>query len=261
VSWDAVALLLGLIVVIGLAALISPLAQQPDPAMAWEARTAIGFTALAFVGPCWLAQGIVTFVASSADGGIRPSWLWVWFAAAPLVGASPPAAALARAFRRALPRRSGPLYSSRGAAAVQQEANFAWAATVAEPGWELRRTPPLPVSWPPSVGGPAVWLCYAERTDTPQTFEVAAPWARITLALGDTAWPVVERLSDGVESLGVQAVQPLSSVGSAKARGSLLDAVYRGDPRARLAIALQDWRTRNGLVAAHSAVAGHLPPD
>ena len=106
-----------------------------------------------------------------------------------------------------------------------------------------------------------MWLCYAERMDTPQTFEVAAPWARITLALGDTAWPVVERLSDAVVSLGVQAVQPLSSVGGAKARGSLLDAVYRGDPDARLAMAMQDWRTRNGLVAAHSAVADHLPPD
>ena len=253
--WDVVALLLGLIVVIGLAALISPLAQEPDPTMVWEARTAVGFTALAFVGPFWLAQGIVTFVAASADGGIGPAWLWVWFAAAPLVGASPPAGALAR---RVL-NRSGRTRSNRGAAAVQQEANFAWAATVAERGWELRRTPPLPASWPPSVGGPAVWLCYAERTDTPQTFEVAAPWARITLALGDTAWPVVERLSEAVESLGVQAVQPLSSVGSAKVRGSLLDAVYRGDPDVLLK-ALQDWRTRNGLVAAHSAMAGHLPP-
>lgn len=252
--WYAGALLLGLIVVIGLAALVSPLGQQPDPTMVWEARMAVGFTALAFFGPFWLAQGIVTFVAASADGGVRPAWLWVWFAAAPLVGASPPVGALARRVRR-----SGRTQSGRGAAAVQQEANFAWAATVAEPGWELRRTPPLPASWPPSVGGPAVWLCYAERSDTPHTFEVAAPWARITLALGDTAWPVVERLSEAVESLGVQAVQPLSSAGGAKVRGSLLAAVYRGDPDVLLK-ALQDWRTRNALVAAHSAVAGHLPP-
>jgi hypothetical protein len=253
VSWDVVALLLGLVVVIGLAALVSPLAQQPDPTMVWEARVAVGFTALAFVGPFWLAQGIVTFVASSADGGLSPVWLWVCWAAAPLVGASPPAAALARTLRR-----SGRVHPNRGVAAVQQEANFAWAATVAEPGWDLRRTPPLPASWPPILGGPAVWLCYAERIDTPQTFEVAAPWARITLALGDSAWPVVERLSEAVQPLGVQAVQPLSSV--APPRGSLVDAVYRGDPDARLATALREWRTRNGLLAAHSSVAGHLPP-
>ena len=256
--WDTAALVLGLLVVVVLATLTSPLAEQTDPDMVGEGRATVGFAAMAFAGPVWFGQGIVTLVATFADDGVWPGWLWAWFLIAPLLGASPPAAALVRAVQRALPRRSPRTHSSRGATAVQQEANFAWAATKAESGWELRRTPPLPASWPPSVGGPAVWLCYAERAGTPQTSEVAAPWARITLACGDSSWPVVERLSDAVESLGVQAVQPLESVRAAQ--GPLLGAVYRGDPDAQLAEALQDWRIRKGLIAAQPTVAGHLPP-
>lgn len=94
--WNAVALAVGLIVVM-LALLCSPLAEQPDPAMGWEARVAVGFAALGFVGPFWLAQGIVTLVATYADGGVWPGWLWLWLIAAPLLGASPLAAAVARA--------------------------------------------------------------------------------------------------------------------------------------------------------------------
>lgn len=63
-----------------------------------------------------------------------------------------------------------------------------------------------------------MWLCYAERACTPETFEVTAPWARITLACGESAWPSVERLSDVVEPLGVQAVQPLETIEAAAAR-------------------------------------------
>ena len=254
-TWDVGALLLGLIVVIGLALLASPLAERDDEAMVWEGRVAVGFTAMAFVGPFWLAQGIVTLTATFADGGVRPGWLWAWFVAAPVLGASHPVAALARVAQRALPRRSPSAYSSRGVAAVQQEANFAWATTEAEPGWELRRTPPLPESWPPRDGGSAVWLCYAERPGATGSVEVTAPWARITLAPGPSGWPVVERLSDTVESIGLQPVPPEPTP-----PGPLLDAMHRGDPTGRVAKDLGEWRSRNGLVAAHPAVAVHLPP-
>lgn len=254
-TWDVGALLLGLAVVIALALLTSPLAEQTDESMVWEGRVAVGFAALAFVGPFWIAQGVATTVAAFADGGVRPGWLWAWFVAAPLLGASPPAASLARAVRSALRRRE-PVPSPRAVAAVQQEANFAWAATEADPTWLLRRTPPLPESWPPHDGGAAVWLCYAERPGPAGSVEVAAPWARITLAQGSAAWPVVHRLAETVESLGVQ---PVSDEPSTK-HGPLLDAVYRGDPKARVAKHLGQWLIRNGVLAAHPAVAPHLPP-
>jgi hypothetical protein len=40
VIWSVAALLLGLIVVVALAALCSPLAEQPDPSTVWEAWAA-----------------------------------------------------------------------------------------------------------------------------------------------------------------------------------------------------------------------------
>lgn len=152
-TWDVAALLLGLIVVIGLALLTSPLAERTDDAMLWEGRVAVGFTAVVFVGPFWLAQGIVTLIATLDDGGVGPGWLWGWFAAAPVLGGSPPATVLARVVHRVWSRGEPAAFPTRSVAAVEQEANFAWAATEAEPGWELRRTPPLPESWPPRDGG------------------------------------------------------------------------------------------------------------
>jgi hypothetical protein len=150
---------------------------------------------------------------------------------------------------------SGP-HVNRSGAAVQEASNFAWSDTTAEPGWELRRTPPLPVTWPPTPDGSAVWFCYAERSVTPEATEVAGPWARIALA-DPTAVPAVERLSEAVESLGAQSIS--SAVRPVKLAG-LHAAVRRGDPDGVLARALDQWRARNVLIAAHPNVTPHLPP-
>jgi hypothetical protein len=257
VGWvDVLALALGLAVCIVLAFLVSPPATQSDPDMVWEGRVAVGFAALVYVGPLWLGQAASTLFAAVADGGIWPGWLWGWLVVAPLLGASPPAAAMARRSLRIF-RRGAPdpdLHLS--GAAVQQASNFAWADTTAEPGWELRRTPPLPLEWPPTRGGPAVWFCYAERPATPETVEVAAPWARIIVS-GRGAVPVVERLSDAVESLGAHGIQPTAA--SLK-RQVLVTELRGGDSDGVLARALNDWRARNALIAAHSSVAQHFPP-
>jgi hypothetical protein len=257
---DIGALVLGAIVAVMLALFAGSGAKPADASMVWEGRVAVGFTSLLVIGPFWLSQGAVTIAATSADGGLGPAWLWAWFIAAPPLGLSPPAGRAVRALHRAVGRRPTAAYAQRGVAAVQQEANFAWAATDAEDGWELRRTPPLPASWPPVAGGPAVWLCYAERAGTPQIFEVAGPWARITLSAGESAWPVVERLSDEVESLGVQAVRPLDPDRDLGPKASHLDLMGRGDD-VELAKALREWRSHNGLLAAHPAATGHLPPS
>lgn len=148
-------------------------------------------------------------------------------------------------------QRSGP---DRSGAAVQQASNFAWADTTAEPDWELRRTPPLPLEWPPAPGGSAVWFCYAERRVTPETVEVAGPWARIT-APDRGAPPIVERLSDGMESLGAQRI-PADSAGVQ----AVLVELRGGDPDGVLVRALRDWRAGNALIAADPLVVPHLPP-
>lgn len=259
-GWDMVALLLGVLVLGVLACVVSTVAGESDPTMVWEARAAVGFTAMISAGPIWLGQGIVTFVATFDGGGIGPGWLWAWFVVAPMVAVSPPASAVARALVGAVSRRSLPAYPQRGLAAVQQEANVAWAATGAEPGWELRRTPPLPSCWPPRPGEPVVWLFYAVRAETPQTFTVTAPWARIALPAGESAWPAVERLSETIEPLGRQAVTPLAPLANSRSSPRVLDDVHRGDPDGRLAQMLGEWRRINGLLAAHPAVAAHLPP-
>jgi hypothetical protein len=253
---DLLALALGIAVCIALACLVSPLATQSDPDMVWEGRVAVGFAALVYVGPLWLGQAASTLFAALNDGGIWPGWLWGWLVVAPLVGASPPAAALARRSSRIF-RRGAPtpdLHLS--GAAIQQASNFAWADTTAEPDWELRRTPPLPLEWPPTRGGAAVWFCYAERPATPETIEVASPWARITVP-DRTAAPIVERLSDVVESLGAQSIQP---AGASLKRQVLLTELRGGDPDGVLVRALNDWRARNPLLAADPSVAPHLPP-
>jgi hypothetical protein len=146
------------------------------------------------------------------------------------------------------------------AAAVRHAAQQAWGETQAAPGWQLRRTPVLPQIWPPPPDGPAVWLCYAERDNTPAVIDIAAPWAQISLAAGGA--PVLERLSDTVEWLGPQGIKPLD-LNSLKGRlphASLIDAVHRGDPDGLLARELSQWRALNGCIAAHPAVASRLPP-
>ncbi|MDT5190952.1 MAG: hypothetical protein QOI28_3203 [Mycobacterium sp.] len=233
---DVLAMALGVVIAGGLAVLVSPLAAQSDPDMVWEGRVAVGFAALLYVGPLWLGQAATTLGAAVTAGGIWPGWLWGWLVVAPLLGATPPAAALARRVTHGVAGGSSRTDVNRSGAAVQQASNFAWADTAAEPGWELRRTPPLPVTWPPTPDGSAVWFCYAERSVTPETIEVAGTWARITLPDPDEA-PVVERLSDAVESLGSQGIQPTTRFRS-----------------------LDEWRARNVLIAAHPHVTPHLPP-
>jgi hypothetical protein len=257
VGWvDVLALALGIAVCVVLAFLVSPLAVQGDPDMVWEGRVAVGFTALVYVGPLWLGQSASTLFAALSDGGIWLGWLWGWLVVAPLLGASPPAAALARRSLRTFRGGSPGPDLHRSGAAVQQASNFAWADTTAEPGWELRRTPPLPLKWPPAPGGSAVWFCYAERSATPETIEVAGPWARMTLT-GSEGAAVVERLSDAVESLGSQGIQPS---GRPMKLAGLHSAIRRGDPDGLLVRTLQTWRVNNALIAAHSTVAQHLPP-
>jgi hypothetical protein len=176
VDWlDVLAMALGVVIAGGLAVLVSPLAAQNDPDMVWEGRVAVGFAALLYVGPLWLGQAATTLGAAVTAGGIWPGWLWGWLVVAPLLGATPPAAALARRVTHGVAGGSSRTDVNRSGAAVQQASNFAWADTAAEPGWELRRTPPLPVTWPPTPDGSAVWFCYAERSVTPETIEVAGP--------------------------------------------------------------------------------------
>lgn len=255
--WDVIALALGVLVAGVLAVFLSPLAAQGDPDMMWEGRAVAGFAALLPAGFPWIGQATATVLATVTDGGVRPVWLWGWLVAAPLLGASPPATALARRLRRTSRNPSAGADPHRRVAAVQYEANLAWADTDAEPGWELRRTPPLPTRWPPQPNGSAVWLCYAERLGTAGSIELAGPWARITLPADDTAAPIAERLSDAVEPIGRQQ-PPGNAVG--KSQAGLFDAVRRGDPNGVLARALDEWRAHNALIAAHPTVAPHLPP-
>jgi hypothetical protein len=251
---DVLALVLGFAVSVVLACLVSQLATQTDPDMVWEGRVAVGFAGLVYVGPLWLGQAASTVFAALHDGGVRPGWLWAWLVVAPLVGASPPAAAVSRRAMGILHRGAEDRDLHGSGAAVQQASNLAWADTTAEPGWELRRTPPLPLAWPPTPGGSAVWFCYAERRVTPKTIEVAGPWARITVPDPGAA-PLVERLSDAVESAGAQGL-PLAAVGVQV----LLVELRGGDPDGVLARALRDWRASNALIAADPLVAPHLPP-
>jgi hypothetical protein len=255
--WDVIALALGVLVAGVLAVFLSPLAAQGDPDMVWEGRVAAGFAALLPAGVPWVGQAAATVLATVTDGGVRPGWLWGWLVAAPLLGASPPATALARRLQRTSRNPSARADPHRRVAAVQYEANLAWADTDAEAGWELRRTPPLPTRWPPPTDGSAVWLCYAERLGAAGSIELAGPWARITLPADGTASPTVERLSEAVEPIGRRQA-PGDAVRAPQA--GLLDAVRRGDPKGVLARALGEWRAHNALIAAHPTVAPHLPP-
>jgi hypothetical protein len=255
--WDVVALALGVLVVGVLAYFMSPRAAQGDPDMMWEGRVATGFAALLPGGVLWIGQVAATLLATVTDGGVRPAWLWGWLVAAPLLGASPPATALARRLQRMPRNGSAGADPHRRVAAVQQAANLAWADTGAEPGWELRRTPPLPICWPPPPNGSAVWFCYAERPSAAGSVELAGPWARITLPADGAAAPIAERWSDSVEPIGRQQA-PGNAVGASQAE--LVDAARRGDPNGVLAPALGEWRAHNALIAAHPRVAPHLPP-
>jgi hypothetical protein len=256
---DIVALTLGVLVTAVMSYFTSSSGSQRDPDMLWEGRVAAGLAAIVPVGLLWTGQVVVTVFATLVEGGIRVIWLWAWLLAAPVVGVCLPAGSLVRRLERTARMGSPGPDLHVGTAAVAQVANFAWADTVAGPGWELRRTPPLPIHWPPPSNGSAVWLCYAERAGAAGSIELARPWARITLTSDSTEAPAVERLSGTVEPIGWRRVQtPASAAGESQAK--LVGAVRRGDPEGILARALVEWRARNLLVAAQPTVAPHLPP-
>ncbi|HET6734090.1 hypothetical protein [Mycobacterium sp.] len=253
------ALTLGVLVAVVMSYFTSSSGSQRDPDMLWEGRLAAGIAAMVPVGMLWTGQVVVTVFATLVDGGIRPIWLWAWLLAAPVVGVCLPAGSLVSGLER-ISRKGSPgrdLHAR--TAAVAQAANFAWADTVAGPGWELRRTPPLPIHWPPPSNGSAVWLCYAERAGAAGSIELAGPWARITLTSDAPQAPAVERLSGAVEPIGWRSVQT-PDLAAGESQAELVGAVRRGDPDGILARTLAEWRARNVLVAAQPTVAPHLPP-
>lgn len=252
---DIAALLLGLGIALAVAVMAAAIPHSTDESMRWEGGVAVGFSALIVLGPFWIAQAVCTVLSTIDDGGISPWWLWAWLLLAPSLGMSPPAISLMKRVKP-LRRKSSDQVLGPGAR-MQFLSDQAWADTVAEPGWVLRRTPPLPEAWPPPIGGSATWFCYAERADSPGVIEVAAPWGRIELAAGATE-PRVHRLSNRVESLGPQAVKPIPPEQLTASNFSRLDAVTRGDAAA-LAGPLQQWRALHPRVAGHPEVAGRLP--
>jgi hypothetical protein len=256
---DIAALVLGIVMALVLAAVAGEVTGSTDDSMRWEGGFALGLSALVVLGPLWLAQAACTVLSTIDDTGVPPWWLWAWLFAAPALGASPPVVALLRRLKRL---RASSSRTENRLPRVKFLSDQAWAATAAEATWELRRTPPLPESWPPVPGGPVSWFCYAERAHTPATIEVAAPWARVDMA-DPSAEPVVHRTGDVVEPLGLQAIQPLSPE-ALRSRGptqlALVDAVRRGDPDGTLTGALQQWRALNGLIAVHPALIARFPP-
>lgn len=256
---DIAALLLGIVIAVAVAATASGITRSTDAAMRWEGGFALGLSALVVLGPLWMAQAACTALSTIDDTGVSPWWLWIWLFVAPVLGASPPAVALLGRLKLLRTNSSGP---ENRLPRVRFLTDQAWAVTAAERTWELRRTPPLPQSWPPIAGGPVSWFCYAERADTPATIEVAAPWARVDMA-GPAHEPVMHRLADEVEPLGLQGIQPLSPE-TLRRKGptqlALVDAVRQGDPDGTLAVALQQWRALNGVIAVHPVVAARFPP-
>ena len=256
---DVVALLLGLVILACVAVVAAKIMEPTDDSMRWEGGVAAGFSALILLGPLWIAQAVCTVMATLDDRGVGAGWLWAWLFLAPVLGASPPAAALARRLKPLRPNTSQPSRANIGFLVDQ-----AWADTTAETGWALRRTPPLPESWPPAPGASVHWFCYAERDNTPAAIEIAAPWACVVLGSGETDVAHLERLRMEVESLGLQGIYPLTPGQlrmSGPSQSALVEAIHRGDPTGILATALHEWRTLNSLIAAHPAVALRLPPQ
>ncbi|MFH5229347.1 hypothetical protein [Antrihabitans spumae] len=78
-------------------------ALQGWQATGWEGGVAVGFAALLYIGPVWIAQLVLTVLATIDDAGIAAGWLWAWLFAAPAIGISPPATGLVRLLRRGRP--------------------------------------------------------------------------------------------------------------------------------------------------------------
>ena len=105
---DVIALALGLGIAIVVAALAAGVRDSSDASMRWEGGVAVGFTALIFLGPFWIAQAVFTVLATLDGSGVAPGWLWAWLFLAPAVGVTSPAAGLVRLVKRLRPgnRRS-----------------------------------------------------------------------------------------------------------------------------------------------------------
>jgi MFS family permease len=97
---DIAALVLGLGIAIVIAVLADGVRETPDESMRWEGGVAVGFTAMIFVGPFWIAQAVLTVLATVDGTGIAPGWLWAWLFLAPAVGASPLATGPVRLAKR-----------------------------------------------------------------------------------------------------------------------------------------------------------------
>lgn len=97
---DVVALVLGGGIALAVGAMASTVADSPDQSMRWEGGVAVGFTGMILLGPFWIAQIVLTVVATFGDGGIAPGWLWAWVFVAPAIGASPLVTAPMRLLKR-----------------------------------------------------------------------------------------------------------------------------------------------------------------
>ena len=96
---DVCALLLGLGMAIA-AALLARQVRDAEHSMRWEAGVAVGFTGLIALGPFWIAQAVLTVLATLDDAGIGVGWLWAWLFLAPAIGISPAATGLVGLVRR-----------------------------------------------------------------------------------------------------------------------------------------------------------------
>lgn len=104
---DVVALVLGVGIALAVGAMASGVASSPDESMRWEGGVAVGFAGLILLGPFWIAQIVLTVIATFQPGGVAPWWLWAWVFLAPAIGASPPIMGLMRVLKRLRPRRTG----------------------------------------------------------------------------------------------------------------------------------------------------------
>ena len=97
---DIVALVLGLGIAIVVAVLAEGIRDTRDESMRWEGGVAVGFTAMIFLGPFWIAQAVLTVLATLDEAGIASGWLWAWLFLAPAVGISPLATGPVRLAKR-----------------------------------------------------------------------------------------------------------------------------------------------------------------
>lgn len=97
---DVIALVLGTVIALVVAVLAAGVVDSGDKSMRWEAGVAVGFTGFIVIGPFWIAQGVLTIMATVDDGGVSAAWLWAWLFLAPAIGVSPPGVGVARVLRR-----------------------------------------------------------------------------------------------------------------------------------------------------------------